>query len=93
MNIDAWHAALLWLVMVALAVVFYGFVPLAILAGQWLLPIVQIICIGTVVISIWRILTYRCFKLDHRIGLSFVAYILATALTNLVGWLLQQGLR
>jgi hypothetical protein len=81
------------LVIYLVLAVFWGFVPQAILAAQWPAAIMQVLCIGAVIAGTWRFLTSRRFTLDHRIGLAFVAYIVSTASTNVIWWMLQRGAR
>jgi hypothetical protein len=68
--------------------VFWAFVPGTMMHGPLALIILQVLCIGGVVVGTWRVLAKRGVKLDNRIGLGFLAYIAATTVTNIIGWFL-----
>ena len=88
-GLDLWLAVRIY----SVTAVFWGFVPLSILWQQFPAAVLQVLGIVAVVIGTWRKLTDRSFKLDQRIGLSLVAYVVVTALTNVVWWMLQHGAR
>lgn len=76
-------------VMFLLGVVFFGLVPMVMIFGQLVFGLLQVLCIGTVSVCTWRKLTVRGTSVDNRIGLTFLAYIAASAVTNIIWWFSQ----
>jgi hypothetical protein len=87
MNIDAWHALLIWLLVTVVRIVFWGFVPQTLLAPQLLPVALQFLAIAGIVVASWHALTLRSVKLDNRIGLAFLVDLAATASTSGLWWL------
>ena len=89
MNIDPFNAFVIWLMWAAVSIVFWGFVPMAVLHQNVPAAVAQATCILAGVFLVWWQLTLRGVKLDSRIGVTFLTYVSGTAFTNLMWWLLQ----
>lgn len=76
------------------AVVYFAFVPMTILDWQQVAlgAILQVLCIGTVVVWTWRKLTIRGVTSGKRVRLVVFSYVLSTLLTNGVVWLVYSAL-